>query len=102
MGMGDRVTGMTNRVQDGAKNATNSLLLFLLKLISGLMLGLTLGLIVREILQNGFLTLLFVLLATTVVFMKVSSKWSFGQVFIFDLVCILVGMLLRVYIVVAP
>lgn len=100
--MGDRIGGMATRMQDGAKNATSSLLLFLLKLISGLVLGLTLGLIIREILQNGFLTLLFVLLTTTVVFMKLSSNWSYGQVFIFDLVCILVGMLLRVYIVVAP
>jgi hypothetical protein len=34
--------------------------------------------------------------------MKVLSSWGIGQILIFDLICVLVGMLFRMYILIAP
>jgi len=102
MGITDRVTGFTSKVQDGAKSATQTVFLTSLRLISGAVLGLSLGLIVREMAQGGFLVLLFTLLVVLGSFMKLSSQWTLGKIFIFDLICVLVGMLLRMYIVIAP
>ena len=102
MGIGDKMRGMAGSVQDSAKSSSISLFNLFLRIITGLSLGLTMGLIGQELISYGTFALIFSMVVITAVVVKVMSSWSIGQILIFDLICILVAMLLRMYILVAP
>jgi hypothetical protein len=102
MGIGDRMTGLANDVKDGVKSTTFRTLHMLLRLLSGFFLGLTLSLIGQELIGYGTFALIFSTVVVLAIVMKLMSQWSFAQIFIFDLICVLVAMLLRMYILVAP
>ncbi|MAE74907.1 MAG: hypothetical protein CL675_12510 [Bdellovibrionaceae bacterium] len=84
------------------KGSSGSIALFAFRLISGLVLGLTMALIFDEIFGFGTGGFVFVLVMFSGVFLRVSRKWSWVFVLLFDLFCLLVGMLLRMYILIAP
>ncbi len=102
MGLSDRMNIMADNMKQGAKNSTLSAIHMLLRLITGFFLGLTLGLIFQTFIGFGTFALLFFMVVTIGVIWKIMSSWSFGQIFIFDLICVLVAMLLRMYILLAP
>lgn len=102
MSIGDRIRGIGNNVQDGVKTSSISLFHILLRVVTGLLLGLTLGLIGQELAAYGTFALLFVMVVGLGVVFKLMSSWSIAQILIFDLICVLVAMLLRMYILVAP
>lgn len=102
MSLTDKMKGLSAQTQEKVKYGTQSFFLFLLKLLSGLILGFTLSLIMQEIFQTGVLNLIFVTLLVTFVFVKLTTTWRFGAVLIFDLIAVLVAMLLRMYIFIAP
>ena len=102
MGLGDKMKGLATGAQDSARETSISLLHLFLRLITGTLLGLVLALIGQEMIGYGSLSLLFVVTVVLGVIFKTLSNWSIGQVLIFDLICILVAMLLRMYILVAP
>lgn len=102
MGLGERMRGLATSAQDSAKETSLSLLHIFLRLITGTVLGLVLALIGQEMIGYGTFSLLFVVAVVLGVTFKTLSSWSIGQVLIFDLICILVAMLLRMYILVAP
>lgn len=102
MGIGDRMKGLANNMQEGVKTSTVSLTSIVLRLVSGLFLGLTLSLIGQELAGYGTFNLILVLVVITGIFMKLSSTWRISHVLIFDLICILVAQLLRMYILLAP
>lgn len=89
-------------MQDRIKTGSGSALVFLLKLVSGLFLGLTITLIGQEIFAYGNLAFWFVMLLVTAVFLKIAKPWGAWPVLIFDLICFLVGLLLKLYIQVSP
>ena len=63
------------------------------------------GLVVQEVLaQPNEITLAFVFsfLAVLGAFWRVSRGWGFPALFVFDLIAALVGLLLRLYVMVAP
>lgn len=93
---------MIEELQYRLKTSSTNLVLFFFKLISGLGLGLTMALIGQEIIHYGNFALFFVIMATTGAFFRVSKSWQFVGVAVFDLICILIGLLLRMYILVAP
>ena len=65
-------------------------------------MALMLGLIIQEMMQSGTLTLVFmVVLFTSLVYMFL-GRFSILQILIFDLICVLIVSLLRLYIMVAP
>lgn len=84
------------------KLTSKNLILFFLKLFSGLFLGATLALVFEEILHYGMISFIIILVMSTAAFLKISKKWQFVSVAVFDLICILLGLLLRMYILVAP
>ena len=84
------------------KSSSNNFLIFLLRLASGAMLGLTLALIGQEIFEYQVFSFVFVIVITTGLFLRRSRRWGAARVFVFDLICVLVALLLRVYILVAP
>lgn len=93
-------------MQAQLKKTSSGLLLFLVKLISGLVLGLTFALVAEVMLghaeDEGVIVFTFVMILTAGAFLRLARTWSMTTVFVFDLFCILVGMLLRLYIMVAP
>ncbi|MNL11485.1 hypothetical protein D3C87_1323230 [compost metagenome] len=102
MSIGDRMNGFANNMKDGAKNSSISLFHIFLRLVTGLLLGLTLALIGQELVGYGSFALMFVMVTVVAIVFKIFSSWGVGQILIFDLIVVLVAMLLRMYILVAP
>lgn len=102
MGLSEKMRGLASSAQDGVKSSTLSLFHFSLRFVTGLMLGLVLGLIGQELFGYGTFALIFVMVVVLSLILKFLGSWSVGQILIFDLICILVAMLLRMYILVAP
>lgn len=102
MSIGERMKGLAINVQEGVKTSSVSLVGFVLRLISGFFLGLTMALVAQELAGFGTLVLLFFTVVVTALFMRISSSWRIPQILIFDLICVLVAQLLRMYILLAP
>lgn len=93
---------MLEDLQYKLKASSSSLALVFFKLVSGLALGLTLALILEEIMGYGMLAFVFVIVATAGAFFKLAKNLQFVGVAVFDLICVLIGLLLRMYILIAP
>lgn len=97
---------MVGRMQSHLKKSSGDFLLFFVKMVSGAVLGLTFALIMQEALgkadNENLLAFFFVIIVTTAAFLRISKAWGFTALLVFDLICILIGMVLRLYIMVAP
>ena len=97
---------LVNRVQVRLKKTSGDLLTFVLKSVSGGIVGLTLALVVHEAMGkregDDLLSFLFIVVVTCGAFLRVSKKWALPAVLIFDLICVLIGIVLRLYVMVAP
>ncbi len=93
---------MLEDLQYKLKTSSTSMALVFFKIVSGLALGLTLALVFEEIMKYGTLAFIFVMVATLGAFFRISKKMQFVGVAVFDLICILIGLLLRMYILIAP
>jgi len=102
MGMADKMKGFSTNVQEGVKSSSVSLVCITLRVITGFLLGLTLGLIGQELVGYGTLALIFMMVVVVGLVMKTTSGWNVGKILIFDLILVLSAMLLRMYILVAP
>ncbi len=102
MSISDKMKGLSTNMQEGVKNSSVSLLNLIARVLTGFMLGLTLALIGQELVGYGTFSLLFVMVVVLGLVIKTTSSWSLGKILIFDLILILVAMLLRMYILVAP
>lgn len=96
---------MANLIGDlhnGVKQTSGHISVFILKVFSSFMVAITVALIFQEMI--GFGTFSFVLIGVTLLLglVKMMKNWSLTSVLVFDLICILVALLLRVYILVAP
>jgi hypothetical protein len=91
-----------NNLQTRIKGSTSGILVFVFKLFSGLVLGYTVALVVEQIFGTGTVWFTFVVVTYTMAFMAITKKWSGFSILILDLVCVLVGMLLRMYVMMAP
>lgn len=93
------------RMQQGLKQTSTDFALVALKLVSGSVVGFTLALIVQEILgQPPEMTLAFIFTfsVTLAVFWRLTRSWGLSTVLVFDLIAVLTGLLLRLYVMVAP
>lgn len=102
MGMSDSLQNMGHSMKDSVKSTSISLFSVSLRLISGFFLGITLALIGQQLIQYQTTSFIFVLCVVTAVFMKISSSWSIGKTLVFDLIFILIGQILKMYIYMAP
>ena len=97
---------LIGRVQTQFKKTSTDFFLFGVKLISGAVLGLTLALVAEVMLGQGegenTLVFVFVMVLAGGVFLRLAKSWGLTAVLVFDLICVLVSMLLRLYIMVAP
>jgi hypothetical protein len=90
------------QVQHKIKSGSNTAALFSFRLLSGLFVGLTLALVGEEIIAYGVFSFILVILVMTGVVVRVSKKWNWVNLLVFNLVCILIGLCLRMYILIAP
>lgn len=102
MGIADNLKSMSDSLQQGAKNTTVSLTHRLLRFVSGFFAGLVIALVIQEIMQSGTLMLLFFTTLFTALIYSFLSKFTVLQILIFDLICVLIVSLMRLYIMVAP
>jgi len=97
---------LVGKLQTQYKPASSGILLFLLKLFSGLVLGFTFALVAEVMLGyaegESILLLVFVTTVIAGLFLRMSRGWSMTTLLVFDLICILVAMLIRLYILIAP
>ncbi len=96
---------LVGRIQNGLKQNSSDFALIALKLVSGGVVGFTLALIVQEILgQPDELTLAFIftLCVTMGVFWRLTRSWGLSAILVFNLVAVLTGLLLRLYVMIAP
>lgn len=100
MSLGDKLKNMNDRIQTGAKNATQSLVHTFLRLISGFLIGFVLALIFQELFVLGQFMLVFLTLLFMSVIYKILSNKTLLQIVIFDVICILIGSLLKMYVIV--
>lgn len=94
------------KMQMQFKKSSTDLATWVVKFISGSFLALTLSLIVQEIMGKpegqAPVSFIFTIVAFTAIFLRIAKKWNLFAVLVFDLVCILIGMVLCLYIMVAP
>lgn len=95
-----------DHAQSGFKKTSSDLFLFLLKAVSGFIIGLTLALVMEEILgkseRENLIAFVFMIVVVTGLFLRVAKSWGLTTLLVFDLIAILIGMCLRLYIMVAP
>lgn len=102
MGIAGKIKDMSAQAQYGVQKSSVSLVHIILRLISGFFIGFVLALILQEIFQTGALILTFFTVLFMALIYKGLSHFSIGKIIIFDLICVLVGALLRMYIMLAP
>lgn len=84
------------------KKSSQSAVLFALKLISGFILGLVLAIAGEQLIGYGTFSFWFVTILFVGVFLRISKPWSLGALMVYNLVCVLIGLLLRMYVLIAP
>lgn len=102
MSIVNRINSQAIHLGQTAKVGAQSLFLVFCKILTGLLLGLTLALVGQEIFRFGPILFWFILLISTSTFYKISKEWGGAGLLIFDLLCVLGALLIRMYVVVAP
>jgi hypothetical protein len=102
MGITDKVSQIAGQVQDGVKTTSVSFASLALKLVTAFFVALTLSLIGQEMMGSGTFTFVFTMVLVVALVMKLIGKWNVGAVLLFDLFCVLVALLLKLYLQVAP
>lgn len=102
MGLTDNLKNIAANMQQTATSTTVSAAQRFLRFISGFFIGLVLGLIVQELTQSGELMLAFLTIFFMVTIYKLLRRLQIFQILIFDLICVLIAALLRMYIMIAP
>jgi hypothetical protein len=96
--MGEFIENMQYQLKKNSQNIG----LFIVRFFSGVMLGITITLVGQQILGYGQLLFWFVIVLTTTVFLKITKGWKWTGVIVLDFVLILIGLLLKMYILIAP
>ncbi len=102
MGITDKMSQLAGSVQQGVKDSSVSLIAISFKMITCFIFALTLALIGQEMMGFGTLMFVFMMIVVGGLLYRLLSPWSIGSVLIFDLICVLTALLLRMYILVAP
>jgi hypothetical protein len=91
-----------DNVQDQIKRGSKGIFTLFLRFCVGFFLSVTLSLAAQIIWGYKDLVFWFVVAVMTGLFLRISQRWTSFGVGIFLLICVLIGLLLRLYIVVAP
>jgi hypothetical protein len=102
MGITQKLSQVAGQVQDGVKSTSVSIVAVALRIVTAVIVSLTLAMIVQELMQSGTLAFVFIFVLGFGSLMKVMAKWGVGSILLFDLFCVLTALLLRLYLQVAP
>lgn len=102
MGLADNLKNLSQQLQQSAKNTSVSLAQRTLRIVSGFFVGLVLALITQELMHTEVLVFLFLTTLISAIIYKLLARLQIFQILIFDLICVLIGILLRMYIMIAP
>ena len=91
-----------SNAQERFKTSSSAISLLAFKAISGAVLGLTLALIGEEIIRYGVFSFVLVTVVTTGCLLRIAKSWTWTHILIFDLIYVLIGLVLRMYILIAP
>lgn len=89
-------------LQSNLRNSSSTFLLFFLRLVAGIVVGLTLALMGEEVFGIGRLAFFFIIVTTTSVFLSITKKWGALGVGLFLMFFFMLGLLLRMYALKAP
>jgi hypothetical protein len=84
------------------KTSSSSLFLTVTKIFVGLLIGLTFALIGQTILDYGQFSFFLVIISLASAFYRVARGWKWSYLLSFSLICVLLGLLLKMYIQIAP
>lgn len=102
MNLTDNLKNVASNMQHGAKNASVTFAQRALRLVSGFFVAIVLALIIQEFMQSGTLMLVFFTTLFTAIVYRLLRPLSTLQIFVFDIICILIATSLRMYIMLAP
>lgn len=102
MGIKQQVSSMAQSAQAKAKTSAQSFVQISFRLVTGFFIGLTLALIGQELTGYGSFSLIFLNLVVMGLFFRLSQNWTMIKILVFDLVCLLVIQILKMYILIAP
>lgn len=102
MGFTDNFKNVAGNIQQGTKKISITLAQRALRLVSGFFIGMVFAIMIQEFTQSGTLMLLFFTTLFMMIIYKLLRPYSVFQIFIFDVICILVAVSLRMYIMIAP
>lgn len=102
MSVTDRISQVASSVQNTAKITASNLISFSVKFVSSIVISFVVALVLQTLVGFGQLSFLLSLVLATSLLMRLMWKWSVGVTLVFDLICVLVALLLRMYILVAP
>lgn len=91
-----------SNVNEKIKTTSNTAALFALRALSGLFVGLTLALVGEEAIGYGVFSFVLVIAVSTGAILRASKKWGWIHLLIFNLICVLLGLCLRMYILIGP
>lgn len=102
MSLTDNIKNLSSNMQHGAKNASVTYAQRLLRLVSGFFVGMVLALIIQQFMQSSTLMLVFFTTLFTAVIYRLLRPLTVLQIFVFDIICVLIATSLRMYIMLAP
>lgn len=94
--------GIMSSAQDSFKKGSTNIFLLSLKVLSGLVFSFVLALIGQGLMMYGNIAYWLVLVTFFCVFLRMTRNLNLGGIFILDLILVLVGIVLRMYVLVAP
>jgi len=93
---------LIDSLQDRVKSSSSSVGIMIVKVFSGLVLGLTFALIGDEVLKYGWFSFILIMVVTLATLLRLMRSWSWTHVLVFNLICVLIGLILYMYIRIAP
>ncbi len=102
MGLSEKLKSLFSSAQEGARSTSVTVLTLGLRILTGFFLGLLFALIGQEMMGFGTMVFVFIITIIFALFMKISAPWRLATILVFDLICVLVAQLLRMYILLAP
>ena len=91
-----------DNVQEKFKGSSRALALMFFKIISVFSVALVLALIGETLFQFGDIAFLFLLGTCGYIFYRFVRSWSWSQIIVFDVICVLIAVCLTMYIHLAP
>ena len=84
------------------KKSSGSALLKIFLISIGFIVGMTFALIGQQMIGYGWFSYVLVIVATLLIFHRVSRGWTWGKAIVFTIICVLLATLLNMYIRLAP